>query len=79
MNYSFQIVFSSFSEFHKDHRNEQRKYYSIFVFLGEYCESKGLSKTSGNCSEGYYCLGGASEFMPASIGKYSVQCQFGMN
>ena len=38
---------------------------------GQYCGAEGLSEPTGNCSEGFYCSGGASESMPALLGMFS--------
>ena len=36
---------------------------------GKYCFGEGLSAPTGNCSQGWFCTGGASETKPLLLGK----------
>lgn len=37
---------------------------------GRYCQGQGLSAPTGNCSEGWFCTGGAAEAMPVVLGMF---------
>lgn len=37
---------------------------------GTYCFGDGLSAPTGNCSQGWFCTGGASESKPLVLGKF---------
>lgn len=37
---------------------------------GTYCLGDGLSAPTGNCSQGWFCTGGASESKPLVLGKF---------
>ena len=41
---------------------------------GEFCEGEGLSESTGNCSDGWFCVGGASNSRPISATNYSTDC-----
>jgi len=38
---------------------------------GEYCESAGQNETSGNCSAGFYCIGGSKTPTPVDLAEGS--------
>ena len=56
---------------------------------GQYCASSGLDATTGDCMQGWYCVGGAWSDQPTDIGNYTAsdcicpsdltggQCQLG--
>ena len=41
---------------------------------GMYCEVEGLQEPTGNCTEGWFCTGGAMQAKPIVIGKSSESC-----
>lgn len=42
----------------------------LLCLPGQYCHGNGLEMPSGNCSDGWFCTGGASSPKPMSSGKY---------
>lgn len=44
---------------------------------GKYCESQQLSTPEGNCSAGYYCIGGAIKSNPESLLEGGFKCPSG--
>ena len=41
---------------------------------GEYCEGTGRELPNGNCSEGWFCTGGAYQSRPIVLGKFHYSC-----